>query len=181
VRTLDGSAGARRVYDDAVIRSLIGLDIEGPVQAEVFVIWLDGDQPALTGPCGPAPWLIELGVSDHPVEVVDRMVRDIVGPPILVHSTSWRRDRDAVVLSFVVVIDRALVGTMESASVGRAPLARSSATAAPTAIDSGAVVEHGLRHLAWLAAEDPAVSAELPAAWRPVLAAYVPEPFRNLG
>jgi hypothetical protein len=160
---------------------LTGWDIDGPVQAEVFVIWLDGDRPSLTGPCGPAPWLIELEASDHPVEIVDRIVREEVGPPILVHSTSWRRDRDAVILSFVVIIDRAVVGAMESAPIDRAPLARSEATAAPREIASSAVVEHGLRHLAWLAADDPAISAELPAAWRPVLAGYVPEPFRNLG
>jgi hypothetical protein len=42
-------------------------------------------------------------------------------------------------------------------------------------------VEHGLRHLAWLAKDDPVVAAELPAGWQPILADYVPEPFRNLG
>jgi hypothetical protein len=158
-----------------------GFDVEGPVQAEVYVVWLDGGHLALTGPDGPQPWLIELAAADHPVEVVDRLVRDVVGPPILVHSTSWRRDRDAVILSFVVVIDRELVGDMASLPIGRAELARSEATAAPRAIATGAVVEHGLRHLAWLAKDDPVVAAELPAGWQPILADYVPEPFRNLG
>ena len=162
-------------------RTPAGWDIDGPVQAELFVLWLDGDRAALTGPCGPSPWLIELGVTEHPVEVVDRVVRDVVGPPILVHSTSWRRDRDAVILSFVIVIDRALVGEMASAPIERAPLARSEATAAPREIAMGAVLEHGLRHLAWLATDDPVVAAELPPAWHPVLAGYVPEPFRSLG
>ena len=68
-------------------------DVEGPVQAEIFVVWLNGDHLELTGPDGPMPWLLELGATDHPVEVVDRLVRDVVGPPRLVHSTSWRRDR----------------------------------------------------------------------------------------
>ena len=85
-------------------------DVEGPVQAEVFVVWLHGDVIELTGPDGPVPWLLELGATEHPVEVVDRIVRDVVGDPLLVHSTSWRRDRDAVILSFVVVIDDGLVG-----------------------------------------------------------------------
>jgi hypothetical protein len=83
-----------------------GFDVEGPVQAEVFVVWLANDHLELTGPCGPAPWLLELGPTDHPVEVVTRIVRDVVGEPLLVHSTSWRRDHDAVILSFVVAIDR---------------------------------------------------------------------------
>jgi hypothetical protein len=112
---------------------------------------------------------------------VDRIVRDVVGPPILVHSTSWRRDRDAVILSFVVVIDQAQVGIMASVPIDRAELARSDATAAPRDIATSAVVEHGLRHLAWLAKDDPVVAAELPPTWRPILAEYVPEPFRNLG
>ena len=95
-------------------------DVEGPVQAEVYVVWLDGDRIAWTGPCGAAPWLLELGATDHPVEVVDRIVRDVIGPPLLVHSTSWRRDRDAVILSFIVVIEPGQVGTMDSVPVDRA-------------------------------------------------------------
>jgi hypothetical protein len=162
-------------------RTPAGWDIEGPVQAEVFVVWLDGDHLELTGPCGPAPWLIELGPTDHPVEVVDRIVRDVVGEPLLVHSTSWRRDRDATILSFVVVIDEALVGTMASEPIGRAELARSSATAAPASIAHQQVVEHGLRHMAWLAQDDPVVRAALSPGWREALAGYRPEPFRNLG
>ncbi len=162
-------------------RIVAGWDVDSPVQAEVFVIWLDGDRIQLTGPDGPQPWILQLGVTEHPVEVVDRIVRDVVGTPILVHSTSWRRDRGAVILSFVVVIPEELVGTMASRPVERAELARSAATAAPHDIATSAVVEHGLRHLAWLATDDPVVAAELPPAWHPVLAGYVPEPFRALG
>jgi hypothetical protein len=164
-----------------VSRAPAGWDVDSPVKAEVFVVWLDGDRLQLTGPDGPQPWILQLGPTEHPVAVVDRIVRDTVGPPILVHSTSWRRDRDAVILSFVVVIGSELVGTMASVPIERAELARSAATAAPTDIKTSAVVEHGLRHLAWLAEDDPVVAAELPEAWRPVLASYVPAPFRNLG
>jgi hypothetical protein len=158
-----------------------GFDVEGPVQAEIFVVWLAGDRLELTGPCGPAPWLLELGPTDHPVEVVARIVRDVIGDPRLVHSTSWRRDRGAVILSFVVVIDRALVGSMASLPIRRSELARGEATAAPGEIATTQVVEHGLRHMAWLATDDPIVAAELPVGWRDILADYVPEPFRNLG
>jgi len=105
----------------------------------------------------------------------------VVGEPLLVHSTSWRRDRDAVILSFVVVIDGALVGNLESVPVGRSELARSEARAAPREIAHAQVVEHGLRHLAWLAVDDPVVAVELSPRWKEILAGYVPEPFRNLG
>ena len=157
-----------------------GFDVEGPVQAEVYVVWLDGGHLALTGPDGPQPWLIELAATDHPVEVVDRLVRDVVGPPSLVHSTSWRRDRDAVILSFVVVIDESIARNLVSVPIGRADLARSEATAAPRDIAYEQVVEHGIRHLAWLVADDPVVAGELSGEWRRVLAEYVPEPFRAL-
>ena len=158
-----------------------GIDVEGPILAEVFVVWLNADHLELTGPCGAAPWLIELGDVEHPVAVVDRIVRDVVGPPVLVHSTSWRRDHGAVVLSFVVVIDQDLVGVMESAPIGRSELARSSATASPRSIAHEQVIEHGLRHMAWLAADDATVARELSPGWRAVLTSYDPEPFRALG
>jgi hypothetical protein len=158
-----------------------GFDVEGPVRAEIFVVWLNGTEIELTGPCGPAPWLVELGATEHPVGVVERLVRENVGSPRLVHSTSWRHDGDAVILSFVVVIDPSLVGRMDSATIRRADLARSEATAAPSAIVDEQVIEHGLRHLAWLAVDDPVVSVELSGLWSSVLAGYVPEPFRNLG
>ena len=156
-------------------------EVEGPVQAEVFVVWLNDDHLELTGPCGAAPWLIELGEVEHPVEVVDRIVRDVVGPPVLVHSTSWRRDHGAVVLSFIVVIDEKLVGAMDTAPIGRSDLARGEATAAPASVGHEQVVEHGLRHMAWLVADDPVVAVELSAGWRSVLETYTPEPFRALG
>jgi hypothetical protein len=158
-----------------------GIEVTGPVRAELFVVWLNGGQIELTGPCGAAPWLIELGETEHPVAAVDRLVRDILGAPRLVHSTSWRQDRGAVILTFVVVIDRALVGSMKSAPVGRNELARSAARAAPRSIGTGQVVEHALRHMAWLAQDDPVVRAELDEGWLAKLATYVPEPFRALG
>lgn len=158
-----------------------GIEVEGPIQAEVFVVWLNLDHLELTGPCGAAPWLIELGEVEHPVAVVERIVRDVVGPPVLVHSTSWRRDHQAVVLTFIVVIEDRLVGSMESVPIDRSELARSEATAAPSSIGHQQVVEHGLRHLAWLAQDDPVVGGELSAGWRSILANYVPEPFRALG
>lgn len=156
-------------------------DVEGPVQAEVFIVVLNGDRLELTGPDGPSPWLIELGEQEHPVAVVDRIVRDVLGDPRLVHSTSWRRDRGAVILSFLVVIDPALRGGMASRPIVRSDLARSEATAAPSVIGSDQVLEHALRHLAWLAQDDPVVAAELSDGWRRALAGYIPEPFRSLG
>ena len=161
-------------------RRIFGFDVEGPVQAEVFVLYLSDQQVHLTGPCGAAAWYVELGDDDDPVETVDRLTRSNVGDPIVVHSTSWRRARDAVILSFVVLIDPQLAKGMESAPVQRSDLARSEATSAPAAIAENQVLEHGLRHLAWLVSDDPVVKSELAEPWAESLKDYKPEPFRNL-
>ena len=78
---------------------------EGPVQAEVFVLRMPKSStvPELAGPCGPDPWYTEVGSNDDPVEVVTRLSRNLMGEPLLVHSTSWRRARGSVILSFVVI------------------------------------------------------------------------------
>jgi hypothetical protein len=108
------------------------------------------------------------------------MTRLNIGEAAIVHSTSWRRDRDAVILTFVVVIDPSLVGDMESGIVQRSELAHSRATQAPESIQHAQVLEHGLRHLAWLIRDDEVVRSELAEAWSAALAGYIPEPFRHL-
>ena len=157
-----------------------GFDVEGPVQAEVFVLWLDGSTPRLTGPCGPAPWYLEVGAEEDPLAVVSSAVRRVIGEPIVAHSTSWRTDRGGVILSFVVVIDAALVEQFADVPVQRSDLARNSATEAPQDISYQQVLEHGLRHLAWLMQDDTVVADRLAAGWPEVLADYVPQPFRHL-
>ena len=156
-----------------------GWDVQGPVRAEIFMIWLNADRLELTGPDGARPWILQLADGEHPVEAVERIVRGLVGPPALVHSTSWRRDGPAVILSFVVVIGPDQVTEMASAPIARAELARSEATRAPASIGQAQVLEHGLRHMAWLARDDEVVTAQLNARWRDALGAYVPEPFRG--
>lgn len=141
---------------------------------------LSGSALELAGPCGPDPWYIEVGAGDDPVEVVRRLSTNLMGEPLLVHSTSWRRDRGSVILSFVVVNrdDQAL--ELAGTPVARAELARSGATHAPTAIAYQQVLEHGLRHLAWLVRDDPEVQSVLSDEWKQALTGYVPEPFRHL-
>ena len=102
--------------------------------------------------------------------------------PRALHSTSWRHDGEHVVLTYLAVVD---LGSEVDANLAvepvfRAELARGDATAAPAAIQVDQVLEHALRHLAWLQAEDPAIGAAL-GDWREALATYVPEPFRALG
>jgi len=144
------------------------------------VLRLKSGTPELAGPCGPDPWYLEVGENDDPVEVVSRLSSNLLGQPLLVHSTSWRRARGSVILSFVVVIDDDQAPELLGVSITRAELARSGAAAAPKAIASEQVLEHGLRHLAWLANDDHVVRTTLSPEWKRVLAGYVPEPFRHL-
>jgi hypothetical protein len=154
--------------------------VEGPVQAEVFVLRMRDGHPELAGPCGPDPWYIELTAEDDPVEVVHRLSHNLMGKPVLVHSTSWRRARGAVVLSFVVVNSDGQAPQLAGVPIGRTEIARSGATSAAKSIAAAQVLEHGLRHLAWLAREDQAVIGLLSDEWKRALADYVPEPFRNI-
>lgn len=156
-------------------------DVEGPVRAEVFVLCLVDDTIVVTGPCGPAPWYIETASGEHPVDVVRRIVSGSIGEPELVHSTSWRQSDEGVILTFFVVVDARLCHGMDAALVVRSDLARSYASTAPSTIDANQVLEHAIRHLAWLANDDDVVWSRLSPAWLGALDAYGPEPFRNLG
>lgn len=151
------------------------------MQAEVFVLRLSGSGPELAGPCGPDPWYIEVGSGEDPMEVVYRLSRNLLGEPLLVHSTSWRRARGSVILSFVVINHDGQAPELAGIPIGRAELARGGAKSAAVSIAYQQVLEHGLRHLAWLARDDEVVRSTLSEEWRGVLAAYVPEPFRHLG
>jgi hypothetical protein len=121
-----------------------------------------------------------VGPGDDPVEVVSRLSRNLMGEPLLVHSTSWRRARGSVILSFVVVNRADQAPELPGIPIGRAELARSGATNAPMAIAHQQVLEHGLRHLAWLVTDDATVRSLLSQEWKQVLSGYVPEPFRHL-
>lgn len=157
------------------------LDVEGPVTAEIFVVTHMDGAILLTGPCGPAPWLVEAVDAGHPMALVERMARANLADLTLLHSTSWRYERDQVVLSFVAVVPEEAAEGTDAVPVTSVELARGDATRAPSAIAWPAVLEHGLRHLAWLAHEDDAVRAALDDDWHAALERYVPAPFQHLG
>ncbi|MFI5282089.1 MAG: hypothetical protein ACHQ0J_03055 [Candidatus Dormibacterales bacterium] len=146
----------------------------------MFVLRVHSGAPELAGPCGPEPWYLEVGDGEDPVEVVARLATNLMGPPLLVHSTSWRRARGGVVLSFVVINSEGQAPELPGIPIKRTALARSSATQAAPAIAAEQVLEHGLRHLAWLAADDPTVRSNLSIEWHRLLQGYVPEPFRHM-
>jgi len=154
------------------------LDIAGPVQAEVLAFWLGSAGIEFTGPCAAAPWYIQVGPDDDPLELTAGLVSRHLGQPLVVHSTSWRRSRGSVLLTFAAVLDSAPTGQRDSVPVRRVQLARNSATAPPESVTVAQVIEHSLRHLAWLVLDDPIVAGRLGDRWAQLLGSYRPEPFR---
>jgi hypothetical protein len=99
----------------------------------------------------------------------------------VLHSTSWRHEGGHVVLTYLAVVTppERIDPNLTEETVDRTALARGERTAAPATITVDQVLEHALRHLAWLVAEDPVIAAALPE-WRGLLAGYLPEPFAAL-
>jgi hypothetical protein len=114
-----------------------------------------------------------------PTESIVDTVAALGLAPEMAHSTSWRIADQQLVLTFLVVVDAPaeLPPTYDSELVARVELARGGATGPPASVHLSQVVEHGLRHLAWLVREDEAIHAAMPG-WPEALAVYAPEPFR---
>jgi hypothetical protein len=139
-----------------------GITYLKPEHADSFIVgWPSGEKPEI---------------------VAARTVERLGLEPIVLHSTSWRHQGGEAVLTYLAVVS-AVAGPPEgwvAFPVARAELARGDTTAPPPTIGVEQVLEHALRHLAWLLADDPVIRETLPD-WKPYLAGYVPEPFRALG
>jgi hypothetical protein len=149
---------------------------------EAIVLCLDAEGILQISPHGletiRAPWDPDL----DPTEAIVDAVAGLGLAPVMVHSTSWRIVRRELLLTFLVVVEppERLPATHEVERVTRTELARGRATAAPVAVHLSQVVEHGLRHLAWLLHEDDEIHEAL-GAWADPLDGYRPEPFRAFG
>jgi hypothetical protein len=149
---------------------------------EAVVLYLDGQGIRHLAPHGRqtvrAVWDPDL----DPHEVIVDAVAELGLAPIMVHSTSWRVARQLILLTFLVVVEppTQIPDTYEVTLVTRAELARGRATGPPPQVHLSQVVEHGLRHLAWLVRGDEAIHHAL-ADWSRVLGDYEPEPFRAFG
>ena len=126
---------------------------------------------------------VGISKSQQPSEVVLEVAAWYPFTALVVHSTSWRYEENRILLTYVVVVKlphRLPPGSLEVVPLERSALARGSTKGPPEGITMEAVLEHAIRHLAWLSGDDPAVAAAL-ADWAPVLRQYEPEPFRALG
>jgi hypothetical protein len=150
---------------------------------EIFPVGLDGGKLFWLRPVHAPSLRVGIPKSAEPSRIVLEVVASYELRARVVHSTSWRYEEGRIVLTYVAVVDPPELlppDSLESAPIERSALARGPAMAAPESITVGAVLEHAVRHLAWLRGDDPAISNAL-ADWSGVLNGYGPEPFRALG
>jgi hypothetical protein len=149
---------------------------------EAVVLFLDGEGIRHLSPRGRETVRARWDADLDPHEVIVDAVAELGLAPTMVHSTSWRVVRGILVLTFLVVVEppARVPDACEVELVTRAELARGRATGPPPQVHLSQVVEHGLRHLAWLVREDDAIHEAL-RDWPVVLGAYEPEPFRAFG
>ncbi|MGH7765120.1 MAG: hypothetical protein ACREOM_11975 [Candidatus Dormibacteraceae bacterium] len=149
---------------------------------EILPICLNVGRLFWLKPMHAASLQVGLNPSAEPAEVVLDVLSWYPLDPLVVHSTSWRHEEGRVILTYAAAVNPPATlptGSLVELPVARADLARGEASSAPGSIGVEAVLEHALRHLSWLVHDDPAVAQAIDV-WKPVLAAYVPEPFRPL-
>ena len=118
----------------------------------------------------------------RPEEVAAQAMVQLGMEPAVLHSTSWRHAGKEVVLTYIAVVppDSPPPPSWLLVEIARSELARGDATAPPSSIGVMQVLEHALRHLAWLRQDDPTIATLLDD-WSDALSDYIPEPFRAFG
>jgi hypothetical protein len=120
-------------------------------------------------------------VGERPEQIAKDTLERLGLHPTVLHSTSWRHRGDEVVLTYLALLDDiSIPDSWEIVRVSRTELARGDKTTPPPVVGVHQVLEHALRHLAWLVKDDDEIRGALPD-WKGVLADYTPEPFRELG
>jgi hypothetical protein len=149
---------------------------------EAIVLYLGDDGIRHVHPHGRQTLRAQWDPDLDPHEVIVDAVADLGLTPIMVHSTSWRAVPQLILLTFLVAVEppKHVPAAHEVELVARVELARGRATGPPPQVHLTQVVEHGLRHLAWLLREDEAIHQAL-ADWSRALSVYEPEPFRAFG
>jgi hypothetical protein len=150
------------------------------MELEVLPVFLDAGRIYWLRPRGQESWRLHHDISCMVRDSVCRGLAAVGAHVDLIHSTSWRQERTVVLLTHLATLQRSAArpAGFEPRRASRRDLARASALLPPGAIDVEQVVEHALRHLAWLALEDPAVGGALEPAWQEPLSEYRPEPCR---
>jgi len=149
---------------------------------EVLFLCLRADGARHVRPIHAPTLRLGWGPDRDPADIVLAAAARYALTPLLVHSTSWRHQHARLILTYVAVVEATdeMSPYLVDEPVTRADLARGDALGPPSDIDVPQVVEHALRHLAWLVKDDAVVSDAL-VEWTAFLDRYDPEPFRAFG
>jgi hypothetical protein len=149
---------------------------------ELLPVALVGDEIVSLRPAHAGSFIVGWPAGARPEVTAAAALHSLGLEPQVLHSTSWRHAANEVVLTYLAALppDFVLPRDWQATPVTQVELARGDATTPPPIIAIEQVLEHALRHLAWLSREDAVIGEALPA-WTHALAAYVPEPFRALG
>ncbi|MFI6811161.1 hypothetical protein ACIBG7_02070 [Nonomuraea sp. NPDC050328] len=125
-----------------------------PVTVEVIVLRVTEDGWAYR----PESKLLKDG--DSPCDVA----REVAEGPAILHSTSWRHELGrGVILTYAAYPDRRPGAGARGLDEAAVAFGESADTPRPAVLALGNVTAHAIRHLAFLARTDPAVSAAVAA------------------
>ncbi len=149
---------------------------------EILPVYIRDGSIRWLRPAGSESLQVEAGSGGHPGDTVVGALARYGIRPEAVHSTSWRTGQGRLVVTYLAVLDSIDVppATLRSVEVRRSELARGSATGPPPSIEIDHVIEHALRHFAWLLQDDPVIRDLFAERWGPALESYTPEPFRSV-
>ena len=158
-------------------------ELDGGVCLEIVPVFLVSRTIWCLRPVGEGSWRTPYAGGDEVHDVVSRRLTAVGVEPVAVHSTSWRQEARAVVLTHLAVVapPDGEVDGFERRPVRGRELAYGSALAPPERIEPEHVVAHALRHLAWLLDQDGAMRRALGPRWQGALRRHRPEPFRLVG
>ncbi len=164
------------------IQQVAGAEDRRGTVIEILPVYLKGGEIWWLRPRAGPSLQVDGDGSGHPGDAVASTLKSYGVHPVAVHSTSWRFERGRLVVTYLAVLDDSdpTVEGFHATEVRRRELARGTAFDPPPTIEIDHVVEHALRHLAWLSRDDPVISDLLHSGWFGALEAYEPEPFRSL-
>jgi hypothetical protein len=134
-------------------------------------------------PGGEESWQFPMPVSKPAHELVHQELSALALVPEVIHSTSWRQEREKLLITYLAVVRKPenTPDGYDGFPVAASGLVRGEATAAPASIPTHAVIHHAFQHLAWLFQTDPVVGATLAGNWDEILRPFQAQPARSLG
>ena len=151
----------------------------GPaVLLEVFPVFLSGKGPVVLIPSDKGSWTFPLLRSGHAHILVQNKLASITLKPEVIHSTSWRQDKENLLLTYLAIVQNPgeIPEGFNAVPVRQSGIVRGGAASPPPDIPTEAVINHAFQHLAWLYQTDASVREALMGSWKKELQPFQPKP-----